>query len=123
MPALTASGNSSHRSTTWAKSGDFCLKSAKQDAKFFRRYCKCWIRLDLKNVYYGLANHCDDGVSNCSSNNCNDATQSCVFCCAQIEQLPSDLQAVIESWPNLPRPVKAGIVAMVKALRREEDNG
>jgi hypothetical protein len=34
MPARTASGRASHASTTAAKSGDFRLKSAKQNAKF-----------------------------------------------------------------------------------------
>jgi len=28
-----------------------------------------------------------------------------------------DLQAVIEAWPSLPEPVKAGILAMVKVAR------
>jgi len=35
MPARTASGRLSHRSTNSAKSGDFRAKSAKQDAKTF----------------------------------------------------------------------------------------
>jgi hypothetical protein len=29
--------------------------------------------------------------------------------------LPSDLQAVVDAWGTLPQPVKAGILAMVKA--------
>ena len=28
---------------------------------------------------------------------------------------PPNLQAVIDAWPSLPEPVKAGILAMVKA--------
>jgi hypothetical protein len=28
---------------------------------------------------------------------------------------PPDLQAIIDAWPSLPEPVKAGIVAMVRA--------
>jgi hypothetical protein len=35
MPARTASGKASQRSTTSAKSGDFRVKSAKQNAKSF----------------------------------------------------------------------------------------
>jgi hypothetical protein len=35
MPARTASGKASQRSTSMAKSGDFWAKSAKQDAKTF----------------------------------------------------------------------------------------
>jgi hypothetical protein len=30
-----------------------------------------------------------------------------------------DLQAVIQAWPSLPEPVKAGIMAMVKAAKQE----
>jgi hypothetical protein len=29
--------------------------------------------------------------------------------------LPPDLAAVIDAWPNLPEPIRAGILAMVKA--------
>ena len=29
-----------------------------------------------------------------------------------------DLAAVVKAWPKLPEPVRAGIVAMVKAARR-----
>ncbi len=29
--------------------------------------------------------------------------------------LPPDLTAVIDAWPDLPEPIRAGIVAMVKA--------
>ena len=28
---------------------------------------------------------------------------------------PSDLAAVVAAWPALPKPIKAGILAMVKA--------
>ncbi len=28
---------------------------------------------------------------------------------------PPDLAAVIDAWPDLPEPIRAGIVAMVKA--------
>jgi hypothetical protein len=29
--------------------------------------------------------------------------------------LPPDLAAIVAAWPTLPEPIKAGIVAMVKA--------
>jgi len=32
-------------------------------------------------------------------------------------QFPSDLVTVIESWPRLPPPIKAGILAMVSAAQ------
>jgi hypothetical protein len=31
----------------------------------------------------------------------------------------SELIVVIESWPDLPEPIRAGIVAMVRACRGE----
>ena len=37
--------------------------------------------------------------------------------------LPADLEVVIRSWPDLPEPVKAGIVAMVKSASRTESQG
>jgi hypothetical protein len=30
----------------------------------------------------------------------------------------ADLGAVVEAWPNLPEPIRAGILAMVKAAQR-----
>ncbi|MCZ6446214.1 MAG: hypothetical protein O6758_08515 [Planctomycetota bacterium] len=30
-------------------------------------------------------------------------------------QIDPDLQCLIDAWPTLPKPVKAGIVAMVRA--------
>jgi len=34
--------------------------------------------------------------------------------------LPPDLAAVIDAWPNLPEPIRAGILAMVKAASGRE---
>ena len=31
--------------------------------------------------------------------------------------LPADLAAVVDAWDNLPEPIKAGILAMVKASK------
>lgn len=32
--------------------------------------------------------------------------------------LPPDLAAIVDAWPALPEPIRAGIVAMVKASER-----
>ena len=34
-----------------------------------------------------------------------------------------DLAAVVAAWPELPEPIRAGIVAMVKATSGESDSG
>jgi len=34
---------------------------------------------------------------------------------AQTGQIDPDLQAIIERWPTLPEPIKAGILAMIRA--------
>ena len=33
--------------------------------------------------------------------------------------LPPDLAAVADAWPDLPEPIRAGILAMVKAASKE----
>jgi hypothetical protein len=40
---------------------------------------------------------------------------------AVTEEIPPDLQAVIDAWPPLPEPVQAGIIAMVRAARSSGD--
>ena len=36
---------------------------------------------------------------------------------AQTGQIDPDLQAIIERWPTLPEPIRAGILAMIRAGR------
>ena len=36
---------------------------------------------------------------------------------AKSNQIPPELASVIEAWPDLPEPVKAGILAMVRASK------
>jgi hypothetical protein len=36
------------------------------------------------------------------------------------EDLPQDLQAVVEAWPEHPEAIRAGIVAMVKVAKGDE---
>ena len=38
--------------------------------------------------------------------------------CAQLTPLPDELETLVDAWPRLPEPVRAGILAMVKALDR-----
>jgi hypothetical protein len=42
---------------------------------------------------------------------------------AQNAHLDPDLAAVVEAWPNLPEAIKAGILAMVMATRRDGAEG
>ena len=37
--------------------------------------------------------------------------------------IPDDLRAIVEAWPTLAQPVRAGIVAMVKAASRATEKG
>jgi hypothetical protein len=52
------------------------------------------------------------------------ATAACTAACTNepengntddLEQLAADLQMVIDSWPDLPEPIRADIAAMVRA--------
>ncbi len=38
---------------------------------------------------------------------------------ADLAQIDSDLQHIIDAWPDLPEPIKAGVLAMVKAANGE----
>jgi hypothetical protein len=42
--------------------------------------------------------------------------EKCVIC---VSDLAGDLREIIDAWENLPKAVKAGIVAMVNAARQE----
>ena len=35
-------------------------------------------------------------------------------------RLDPDLAAVVDAWPSLPEPIRAGIIAMVEATQRSE---
>jgi hypothetical protein len=35
------------------------------------------------------------------------------------QNLPPDLRLIVEAWPKLPKAVRAGIVAMVRAAKGE----
>ncbi len=37
---------------------------------------------------------------------------------AKSNQIPPELTTVIKAWPDLPEPIKAGILAMVQAARQ-----
>ncbi len=41
--------------------------------------------------------------------------EKCVIC---VSDLPDDIRQVIDAWDSLPEAVKAGVVAMVKAVRQ-----
>ena len=39
---------------------------------------------------------------------------------AKSKQIPPELASIVEAWPDLPKPVKAGILAMVKAATQPD---
>ncbi len=39
-------------------------------------------------------------------------------CFIMICQIPPELASVLNAWPSLPEPVKAGILAMVQAAKQ-----
>jgi N-acetylneuraminic acid mutarotase len=41
---------------------------------------------------------------------------------AEIAPLAPDLAAVLSAWPDLPEPIKAGIVAMVQSVKKPMRN-
>ena len=43
------------------------------------------------------------------------AHQKCAVLLPDPDALPADLAAVVDAWPTLPEPIKAGVLAMVKA--------
>jgi hypothetical protein len=42
--------------------------------------------------------------------------EKCVIC---VSDFPADLQQIVDAWERLPKPVKAGILAMVNAAEQE----
>jgi hypothetical protein len=41
--------------------------------------------------------------------------QKCAVLLPEPDAVPADLAAVVNAWPTLPEPIKAGVLAMVKA--------
>ena len=47
--------------------------------------------------------------------------ESLVSCLVFLAQIDIDLAVIVEAWPTLPEPIRAGIVAMVRASNSESD--
>ena len=69
--------------------------------------------------YNGLANRFRSGVTNCETDTCGDRQEQLGVLlgalASEIGPLAPDLVQVVKVWPDLSKPVKAGILAMVKA--------
>ncbi len=68
----------------------------------------------------GLQNRCpdsvtDDGATTYDSDQSASASRSAIL----IEKW-ADLAAVVTAWPDLPEPVRAGIVAMVDTTKQTD---
>ena len=71
------------------------------------------------NPYNGSVNRRFDGASDSLTDTCADSQErlGVLFgaLAAEIAPVSPDLADLLTAWPTLPEPVKAGIVAMVKA--------
>ena|SRR6478736_6000157 len=73
--------------------------------------------------YTGLANRNSDSATVDQPSTCENAAD-CVACyVALLERENPDLAAVVKGWNDLPPAVRAGIVAMVTAARRDGAQG
>ncbi len=66
-------------------------------------------------TYNGFANSKPSGANPCKSEDCDGAGIDLADCLAFLAANRPDLATVATAWDDLPEPVKAGILAMVKA--------
>ena len=70
--------------------------------------------LGLEPRTYGLKGRCGDDVTG-DATNTYDSAENQVH---QERHQDAELSSVIEAWPTLPDAIRAGIVAMVKAVSK-----
>ena len=78
--------------------------------------------LDCELVTHGFSVRTPDVENACSCSTCGFAGVCSAFCSAVKEQKASDLAVIIESWSALPEPVRAGIMAFVRAAKNTSQN-
>ena len=69
----------------------------------------------LEPAAYGLGNRCIPDVNDAPPDTCESEPNSVALSGPPNPQNDSGLAAVVASWPKLPEPVRAGILAMVRA--------
>jgi hypothetical protein len=62
--------------------------------------------------------HDQDALSHLERAKCVQKDTGEAACKISLPYLTPDLQAIMDAWPSLPEPVKAGIIAMVKASKQ-----
>jgi len=65
----------------------------------------------------GSVDRCTPDVSPCDTTTYETDENVLASCLAFLDRESPDLAAVVRAWRELPEPVRAGIVAMVKAAR------
>jgi hypothetical protein len=68
----------------------------------------------------GLENRSPTSVKPSHADTSEDPEKNLAFCLALLAQKSADLALVVERWERLPEPIRAGIVAMVKATLEAE---
>ena len=72
------------------------------------------------NQYDGLANRCRESVTDYVQRTYDATDSEFTALVTDLCRKWPDLRDVVEAWPSLPEPVRAGIVAMVKASSKRD---
>ena len=77
--------------------------------------------LGLEPRTHGLKGHGPESVYSGTDKTCEGDSHDVAVYLATILREHSDLAPIVDAWPVLPEPVRAGIVAMVKAATSRDE--